>query len=739
MDLGRKILSDLKLYSDYLKWDEEKQRYETWEEAVDSVLNTHILKYGEKVRPLIEKFKPFYLDKKVLASQRNLQFRGENILKHEAKLYNCATTYICSPDVFSKAFYVLLCGCGLGMSFKKEYVKQLPVLNKRYKGTVTFIIDDSIEGWAESIKVLISSYCKHISLYDEYYGYNIRFDYSLIRPKGAYITGGFKAPGSDGLKNALEKIEGLIENNLGGNISTEFKSITAYDIIMHISDAVLSGGVRRSACSIMMDYDDKDLVYAKTGDWRTENPQRARSNNSVDLRKGTFNLEDFKQLVRLNEGDNDLGFVFTDDDADVFNPCHEIKFCFYDKIQDKNLPTFQFCNLCEINANKCVNPKGGFSEEEFYSICEAAAIIGTLQAGYTNFEYLGEQTEQVVAGEALLGVSITGWMARPELFNEEILKKGAEIIKKTNKEVAAFLGINQSARTTTTKPSGNLSVMVGTSSGIHPEHSHRYFRIMQLNKESEVAKFLVGNYPEVLEESVWSENNTDYVVYMPVENKEGTIYKDDMKGVKHLKLIELVQNSWVKYGKNEELCYVPTTNHNVSNTVIIDDMDQISDYLYNHQDNFAAVSFVSQFGDKDYNQAPFTSVLSSQELLDKYGDGVLFSSGLIVDGLHYYDNLWEATDTLKIKDKEKNLTGTREQVLLKKDWLRRARKFAKNYFKGDIEKMIYCLKDVHLWHKWNNIMKILKPIDFSTILTKPEYEDISKYASIACSGLQCEI
>lgn len=738
-DLGRKTISDLKLYSDYLKWDEDKQRYETWEEAVDDVLNTHVAKYGDKVIPLINKVRPFYKKKKFLVSQRNLQFRTKQILQHEPRMYNCSVTYAYTPDIFEKAFYVLLCGCGLGANLKRKYVKQLPRLHARNKGTQTFIVPDSIEGWAEANKVLLSSYCKHPSLYEKYYGYNIRFDLSLIRVKGAMLSGGFKAPGPEGLKSSLEKIEALIEYHLkqSDTHTTEFKSIIVYDILMHTADAVLSGGVRRSAMNILMDADDDELVNAKTGNWRQTNPQRARSNNSVGLLQGSFSKAEFKKLLEMNKGDNDVGFVFLKHEDEMFNPCFEIAFNFYDQITNRDEAVFQFCNLCEINASECVDEGGAFDAKEFYRICTAAAIAGTLQAGYTNFPYLNKQTEDIVKGEALLGISITGWAMQPALFNKEILEEGARLIKITNAKVAEIIGTNTAARTTCVKPAGNSSVILGTASGIHAEHSYRYFRIMQLNKESEVAKFLLENYPKVLEESVWSAANSDYVVYMPVENDKNVLVKKDLKGVDHLKLIQLVQNSWVSKGKNIDRCYKPDTNHNVSNTVIIDNMDDITDYLYKNQHYFTAVSFVSEFGDKDYNQAPFTSVLTTQELVNTYGDGVIFTSGLVVDGLHYFPNLWEATDILIGKINE--VIGTREQVILKKDWLRRARKFAKNYFKGDMQQMVYCMKDVHLWHKWNTINKILKPIDLGAILTQPKYTSIDETGAIACSGNQCEI
>lgn len=737
-DKGKEFLSQLKLYSDYLKWDPLLNRYETWEEACDKVLNTHRMRYGSTIDPLLEEIATSYYKKEFLSSQRNLQFREDLIIKNNAKIYNCCTTYAYAPDVFNKGFFVLLSGTGLGVSLKNKFVSQLPPLYKRSHKVKSYTIPDSIEGWADAIKVLISSYCHHPSLHNEYFRNQVKFDYSEIRPMGAAISGGFKAPGPDGLKQSLERIETLLDQYIGDAESAPFKSIIAYDVFMHLSDAVLSGGVRRSAMNIIMDPDDDELIRAKTGHWRQTHPWRARSNNSVGLLRHTFSYDEFNELVSLNEGDNDLGFVFMSHEDEMFNPCFEIGFNFYEQIKNRQEAVFQFCNLNELNASACVDEQGQFSEKKFYELCRKSAILGTLQAGYTSFPYLGKQTEEIVAGEALLGISITGWMTRPELFNEEILKRGAEIVKQTNKEVARYIGIRPAARTTTVKPSGNASVILKTASGIHPEHSKRYFRIMQLNKESETARYMMDAYPEMLEESLWSNTQSDWVVYVPCENHDAVIIKDDMHGVKHLKLIELVQNSWVKYGKNEEYCYNPLTNHNVSNTVIIDNKKEVVDYIFEHQDSFSAVSFISRFGDKDYAQAPFTSVLSTEEIVKKYGDASIFMSGLIVDGLHYFNNdLWAAVKL--VMDPKIPVHGTRADVLLRKDWLRRVRQFSENYFDGDLTTTIYCMKDVHLWHKWVKIKRKFDLIDFVSILQEPEYMDVNKTGAIACSGGVCEI
>jgi ribonucleoside-diphosphate reductase alpha chain len=735
---GKKLLSDLKLYSDYLKWDKSKNRFETWNEACVDVLDTHFQKYGQKVKHLIDEVLPSYQQNEFLTSQRNLQYRWESIKKNNARLYNCSVMYAYSPDCFNKGFFLLLSGCGLGVNLKKKYVSMMPDINKRGTETVTFTIPDTIEGWAESSKVLISSYCLHPSLYPEYYGKKIRFDYSEIREEGSYISGGFSAPGSDGLKKNLELVESFIEKQLDNNQNITFRSYIIYNIFMYLSNAVLSGGIRRAAMNVLIEEDDLEMVYAKTGDWRAINPHFARSNNSIGLMKNSFSKERFQELINLNTGDNDIGFVLLEAEDQMLNPCFEISFSFFNEIKDKNFTVIQLCNLTEGNAMACYNSKGKFDENNFYRICRNLAIVGTLQAGYTSFPYLGKETETIVAGESLLGCSITGWMNVPELFNPIILEKGVEVIRQANKEVAEIIGINIAARLTCTKPSGNASVILQTPSGIHPEHSQRYFRIMQMNKNLEVSKYLAKNNSFMLENSVWSPTNTDYVVYVPIENPKGAYFKENLKDIKHLKLINMVQEHWVFKGNNVEIAYNPNIHHNVSNTVLIDNKEEIIDYIYNNQKYFVAVSFLDRFGDKDFNQAPFTSVLTASEILETYGEGCLLISGLIVDGLDVFDNnLWEACDFILNRDKK--LEGSRKEKFLKKDWLDRSRKFAKNYFKGDIKKLVYCLKDIHLYHKWCTINRELKYIDFSEILSEPQFKKIDEMGALACAGGQCEI
>jgi ribonucleoside-diphosphate reductase alpha chain len=750
MQKGKKFLSDLKLHSDYFKWLEDKGRYETWEDACENIVDGHrkkYVEYADAIEPYLQSAVESMKDQAVLASQRNLQYRHEQIMKHNTRMFNCTSGHIARNRVFQEIFYLALSGCGFGGGLSIPFVNNLSKIQKRTLGTKTYVIEDSIEGWANSLGVIMSSYFVDEQPFPEFAGYEVKFDYSQIREKGAFISGGFKAPGPEGLKQSLEKIEALIEKWLT-NEGNKIRPILAFDIICHSADAVLSGGVRRSALNMIVDPNDDEMIHAKTGNWRMENPQRGRSNNSVLLLRSEVKKEQFNYLVQLNDGANDIGFVFANSWFDMFNPCFEIlkipvldtvdfskiKYEDVEEYVKNNKEKFgiQGCNLTEINAEKAT------TKDKFLKACKDASILGTLQAGYTNFPYLGETSRKIFEREALLGVSITGWMNNPKLFNAELLEEGAQMVKDTNKEVAAVIGINQAARTTCVKPSGNASVVLGTASGIHPEHSEKYFRIMQLNKESNTAKWLVDNMGFLLEESVWSSTKSDYVVFVPVENPKVGLFKKDMKGIKHLELIKLVQQHWVNAGTNHELCAYKGVNHNTSCTVIIDDKDAIVDYIWEERDFFTAVSFMSDYGDKDFNQAPFTSVLNLEDIIEQYGKGSILASGLIIDGLHYFNqNLWLACDTLL--DRSITLTGTREQVLLKEYWLSRAKKFAKNYFKGDLKKMVYCLKDVHLFYKWETITRQFKEVNFGEILDKPQYKDISDFAAQACSGGSCEI
>lgn len=738
--IGKQLLSEFKFYSgNYSKFLKDKNRYESWEEAIsDRVMGMHRLKYTQsELKPYLDEVESAYLKKYLLGSQRALQFgfadTNQGILKHNSKLYNCLSSYADRPQFFQEAMYWLLSGCGIGFRIFQKDINNYKNVNKRNKGVKTFVVEDSIEGWSDAFGVLISSYISTNNIlndkitFPEYQGYRVDFDLSLIRPKGALISGGFKAPGPQGLKDSLEKSIKLLDK------ATEkgyLETIDVYDILMHMSDAVLSGGVRRSASICLFHKDDKLMLNAKTGDWFTENPQRARSNNSVLLKRDDTSKEEFDILFQSIKDWGEPGFVWTNSYDITYNPCVEIgKY----PQTEKGISGWQGCNLTEINGAMCSTP------EEFFKACRASAIMGTLQAGYTDFSYVDKTSpaKEIFEREALLGCSITGFTSNPDvLFNPEVLEKGAEILIRVNDEVSKIIGINQAARIGCVKPSGNASVLLQTPSGIHGEHSRRFFRNVQVNKDEDLGKLLMSENPNMFEESVWSSGNTDFVASFPIENDKNYLFKDDLLGIKLLEKVKLVQKHWVEKSTNYDLCLNPETRHNVSNTINVVNWDETRDYIFENKEWFAGISLLANTGDKDYVQAPFTSVMDYKEIIEKYGKGALFASGLIVDGLHAFnDNLWEACNAVLFDTPFLENSNT----VLKKDWVRRFKKFSHNYNNGDFKETSYLLKDVYLYHKWVKVTTNLKEIDWLSINTAPEYTDISTTSAMACSGGSCEI
>jgi ribonucleoside-diphosphate reductase alpha chain len=720
----------------YSRWDEVKGGYESWGESVERVMNMHRQKYASVMTPELEEYIVFaeqaYKDKIVLGAQRALQFGGEQLFKHEARMYNCSVSHCDRATFFQEAMYLLLCGCGVGFSVQSHHVAKLPKVHKRYEKKVkVFQVPDTIEGWADAFGVLFSSYFVDGGSFPEYKGCQVHFDFNKIRPKGSLISGGFKAPGPDGLRSALVKCEALLEALVEGKTeAVSVPTITAYDFVMHMSDAVLSGGVRRSATICMFDKDDELMLKAKTGDWFVDNAQRGRSNNSVMLVRDELSREEWANIMKSVKDFGEPGFIFTENKEFCFNPCVEIGML---PVTEDGVSGFQFCNLSELSGDKCT------SKEAFLHACKAGAILGTLQAGYTNFKYLSDATRKITEKESLLGVSITGWMNNPDvLFNPENMIEGANVVKATNKEVAHLLGINQAARTTAVKPSGNASVILGTASGIHGEHSPKYLRNVQMNVGDEVTRIITKTNPKMVEPSVWSSNGTDVVVSFPVESKEGSIYKSDLMGVKQLDYVKTAQQYWIEHGTNYELCVDPDLRHNVSNTITVDDWDEVEEYIYNNRKWFAGISLLSSMGDRAYAQAPFTEVFTAQQIVDMYGDSSMFASGLIVGALQAFgNNLWMACDTalgygLKLDPEDSS-------DLLKRDWVRRVKKFAERNFDGDVMKLTFMLKDCHNLHKWVGINSNFVDVDFAVDLSQQSYTEVDTMGSQACAGGVCEI
>ena len=728
----RDFLSQTKFYEGYSRFKESEGRYETWDEAVDRVIDMHENNYkvqNNTLQPFLEEARTAYKEQRVLGAQRALQFGGEQLMKHQMRMYNCTSSYVNRPEFFGEVFYILLCGAGAGFSVQRHHIKKLPKIQNRTKQAKGYIVEDSIEGWASALDVLMSSFFVGGGKFPEYEGRRVYFDLSQIRPKGAKISGGFKAPGPNGLRRSLDKIEHLLQGIvLDSKEPIDLKPINAYDITMHAADAVLSGGVRRSATICLFSPDDEEMMNAKTGNWFMDNPQRGRSNNSAVIVRDETTPEQFGKIMESVKQFGEPGFVFVESTEHTTNPCVEIGM--YPQINKKS--GWQGCNLTEINGGKCN------TEEDFYKACRAASILGTLQAGYTDFKFLTDTSKLIFDREALLGVSITGWMNNPDiLFDENILEKGAKIVKEVNREVAQIIGINSAARTTCVKPSGNASVLLQTASGIHAEHSNMYIRNVQMNKESEITQAIMKTNPYMVEDSVWSAGGTDVVVSFPILPKKGSMYKDDLLGVKHLELVKKAQKHWVEAGTNEDLCADKGVRHNVSNTIIVDDWDEVEKYVFENRHSFAGISFLAMSGDKDYNQAPNTAVITAKDMVKKYGNAAVFASGMVVDALKCFNNLWDACSTAKGFGEDLSLESS--ENAMKRDWIRRFGKFSDNYLNSDTVLAEHCLKDAYLLHKWNKIQSTLKTVDWKEDIKERKYTDVDTLAAAACAGGACEI
>ena len=760
-----KSLSDYTFYSRYSQYIPEKKRRENWNEAVERVFKMHRTFLADKMSDELAKEIDFaekqQKKKRVLASQRSLQFAVEPILKHNLKIYNCLTTYIDRPRVFQEMMFALLCGCGAGFSVQKHHVKELPKIQKRNdKHENVFVIEDSIEGWADAVGALMASYWKSGSFeeFKEYQNRIIAFDFSQIRPEGALIANRYKAPGPLGLRKSLQKIETVIERRLDSEgfkkdeFAGKLRPIDAYDIIMHISDAVLSGGVRRSATLSLFSHDDEEMIRSKTGNWHKENPQRGRSNNSAALLKGKVTKEEFSRLMESTKEFGEPGFIWVDDLEIVYNPCVEIAMRPRTR---SGVSGWSACNLTEINGKYCK------TKEDFIQACRASAIIGTLQAAYTKLTYFTDASIEIFEDEALLGCSVTGWMDNPEvLFDPETQREGAKAILETNEKIAKLIGINKAARTTCVKPAGSTSCVLGTASGIHPHHARRYIRRTQVNRAEFCGQVFEKINPLAVEKSIWNANGTDNMISFLCEVPPGAITKNQLPAVELLEKVKLTQQNWVEYGTRPKRSFIKEMRHNVSNTINVQphEWQEVEDYIFDNQKFFAGISLLSATGDLDYPQAPFTTVLTPNEIIKEYGDGAVLGSGLVVDGLAAFDdNLWNACSAAlgygeKLEEidepqypKQRSYKQLAEyfeqcQHFAKTDWIRRVKQFAARYMDNDLKRTTHCLKHLAIWKDWCDLSREYKEINWTDHQEeRQEFVNADTLASAACAGGKCEI
>lgn len=592
-------LSNFTIISKYAKYLPDKQRRETWDEIVNRSLQMHLKKFhslNEKDKQEIIWAFDLVRQKRVLPSMRSAQFAGEGIERKNERIYNCCFMHVFNTRCMEKGFYLLLCGVGCGFGLSKKWVEQFPLIVNGKHDTYVYEIEDSIEGWAKSLRALVDSFLDG----NTYTGKKIIFDYSRIRPKGAPISHGGTAPGPEGLKLCHERIEALLNNRTG-----KLRPIDVYDILMHASDAVLSGGIRRAACLVLFDKDDNDMLFAKTGNWYETNPQRGRSNNTVLLKRDEVTFEDFSYIIESTKQWGEPGFAFVNDLDTGLNPCAEIGFIpFY-----QGQPAVQFCNLTTINGNKIT------SISDLRNCIRAATIIGTLQASYTDFKFLDEVDKKLTEEEALLGVSILGYLSNPNiLLHKTLLGTGANYATSINEEWSKKLGINPAARVTCTKPDGNSScVLESPFSGIHPAHSKRYFRRTQVSKIDPVYQHFRKYNEALCEHSTHSSTNSDDIIVFPIEViGDNVIFKDDLTAIDHLNIIKDVNQVWVKNGEKNNKRNV---SHSVSCTVLVseDEWEDVARYLYENKDYFTAVALLARTGDKDFVQPAYEAVITEED------------------------------------------------------------------------------------------------------------------------------
>jgi ribonucleoside-diphosphate reductase alpha chain len=573
MDITQEILSDITTYMKYSRYMPSKQRRETWVELVNRNKEMHQNKFPALKDEIEEAYKLVY-EKKVLPSMRSLQFAGRPVELNNSRIFNCSFLPINDYRSFSETMFLLLSGCGVGYSVQNHHIDQLPEIkiptkHKRY------LIGDSIEGWADAVRMLCKAYFTGSPL--------PTFDFRDIRAKGAnLLTVGGKAPGPEPLKECLFQIQKIFERKLNGDKLT---SVEAHDIECHIADAVLSGGIRRAALIALFDVDDELMLTSKFGSWWEENPQRGRANNSAVLLRHKIDLEEFFKLWKKIElsGSGEPGIYFSNDKDWGTNPCCEIA-----------LRPYQFCNLCEVNASNIE------SQEDLNERVKAAAFIGTLQASYTDFHYLRDIWKKTTEKDALLGVGMTG-IGSGAVLNLN-LKESAEIAKNENSRVAELIGINKAARVTTVKPSGTSSLVLGTSSGIHAWHNDYYIRRIRVGKNEAIYTYLSIHHPELVEDDFFKPT-IQAVISVPQRAPEGSILRTE-NVMNMLERVKLFNTKWVKKGHRKG-----ANTNNVSATVSIQEheWEQVGQWMWENKDTFNGLSVLPYFGGS-YTQAPFEDI-----------------------------------------------------------------------------------------------------------------------------------
>ena len=589
MEIGLETLSNVVVFNKYAKYLPQQKRRETYNEIIVRYLQMMVDKYPDLANDIMH-YGNFIFGKKVLPSMRALQFAGPAIQKNEARIYNCCYLPIDDYRAFGEIMFLLLGGTGVGYSVQFKHIEKLPEINKPVKEQ-KFLVGDSIEGWADAVKHMIGSYLGFRNT-------KPRFDFSDIRHKGArLITAGGKAPGPEPLKKCLFELEQILERKENGQ---KLSSVEVHDIVCHIADAVLAGGIRRAALISLFSADDESMLTCKFGNWWELNPQRGRANNSAVLVRHRITKEFFLDLWRKIELSNagEPGIYFTNNPDWGTNPCCEIA-----------LRPYQFCNLCEVNVSDVE------SQQDLNHRVTAAAFFGTLQAGFTDFHYLRPIWKKTTEKDALVGIGMTG-IASMEVFKYD-LTEAANEAELTNIELAQTLGINRAARITCVKPSGTTSCVLGTASGIHAWHNDFYIRRMQMSKSEDLYKYLNQNHPSLVKDHLLIPNSA--VVEIPIKAPEGSVLRTET-AIDTLERVKNVSMKWIKPG------HIHGDNtHNVSATISIDktryysnddylpkdEWEVVGEWMWENKEFYNGLS-VLPFDGGSYSQAPFQDITKEE-------------------------------------------------------------------------------------------------------------------------------
>jgi ribonucleoside-diphosphate reductase alpha chain len=577
MELNQQILSDLVIYNKYARYLPALQRRELWPEICRRYQQMMNDRYPH-LHAEIDEAMQWVLQKKVLPSMRAMQFAGAPIVKNNSRIYNCAYMPVNDIHAFSEAMFLLLGGTGVGFSVQRHHVAVLPPVQKAKK-TRRFLIGDSLEGWADSIKVMMKAYFGQSSAMPV-------FDYSDIRPKGArLVTAGGKAPGPEPLKLCHAHIAALLDRQKDGD---RLSPLACHDLMCHIANAVLAGGIRRSAMISMFSPDDNEMLTCKFGNWWELNEQRGRANNSAVLSRDSTTEREFFELWQKIElsGSGEPGFYFTNHPDWGTNPCGEIA-----------LRPFQFCNLCEINVSDVE------TQHELNARARAAAFLGTLQAGFTDFHYLRDVWRTTTEQDALIGVGMTGIASgRVQALD---LKEAADEVKHINLKVSKQIGIQFAARCTTIKPSGTSSLVLGTSSGIHAWHNDYYLRRMRIGKNEALYTYLHTHHPGLLEDDLL--NRQQAIICIPQKAPEGSILRNEPV-LNTLERIKAFNLQWVRNGFR-----IGSNTNNVSATVSIRESEwaEVGRWMWENKASYNGLS-VLPYDAGNYRQPPFEDITAAR-------------------------------------------------------------------------------------------------------------------------------